>query len=67
MTERKSYMITSDEIEKIEDIVYYLKHHNKNLTKMQDNFIYELEAIMYHMTDRYTGPADKNTDYLKEI
>jgi hypothetical protein len=39
-------MLQKEEKEYIEEILYYLQHHNKNLTKKQDFIIDDLEELI---------------------
>lgn len=39
----------SEIVREIDDIFYYLKHHNKNLTKQQELKIDELQDLIHEM------------------
>lgn len=49
------YAISEDDIDKMEAVIDYLSHHNKNLTKTQDDLIYQLDMIVEKLRDRFAG------------
>lgn len=68
MTVKHAYLITDEEIEKLEDISSYFRYHNKNLNAGQYDFACNvLPEIAKKMRDVYAGETLKDTSYLEVI